>query len=122
LQMPPSRGQELKRKSRQTCRKSDRMPPSRGQELKLRPAPYTPTRTSMPPSRGQELKLVPVKGREPFAQDAPFTGARIETNVAMAVTARGMRMPPSRGQELKPCLRWRGGRASVRCPLHGGKN
>ena len=56
------------------------MPPSRGHELKLFDFLIMKYYVSwMPPSRGHELKLLEDLHTQIYNADAPFAGARVET-------------------------------------------
>ena len=55
----------------------------------------------MPPTRGHDLKLSLISPTSKSNEDAPHTGARLETNSSFPPRVGNM-MPPTRGHDLKP--------------------
>ena len=55
------------------------MPPTRGHDLKRKSLPQARLRRGMPPTRGHDLKPPPPVVDGADLQDAPHTGARLET-------------------------------------------
>ena len=75
------------------------MPPTRGHDLKHRTSCSQRETAWMPPTRGHDLKLITIPVGSEHG-DAPHTGARLETRIFGKSPSQG-RMPPTRGHDLK---------------------
>ena len=77
-----------------------RMPPTRGHDLKLICENAEVAEKMMPPTRGHDLKLSFSAPRRGIINDAPHTGARLETPPPCH-SFSAHQMPPTRGHDLK---------------------
>ena len=99
--MPPTRGHDLKHFQLDVTFQSLPMPPTRGHDLKPSWPSWPGRAVRMPPTRGHDLKHFPFHLGENAQEDAPHTGARLETKlVFLRILAISM-MPPTRGHDLK---------------------
>ena len=117
--MPPTRGHDLKLVGRMPSELVVKMPPTRGHDLKRDSDDRFYRRKRMPPTRGHDLKRGQAGGRREPEDDAPHTGARLETgNPWIAEVIPGM--PPTRGHDLKLESTYELQKQKQGCPPHGG--
>ena len=76
------------------------MPPTRGHDLKPGQEHNQQRNSTMPPTRGHDLKPLAPAVVKILENDAPHTGARLETLTAVKL-GRTVLMPPTRGHDLK---------------------
>ena len=75
----------------------------------------------MPPTRGHDLKRVIGVPHNFLQEDAPHTGARLETRSNAAHCSAKCWMPPTRGHDLKHILNAAGFRAAEDAPHTGAR-
>ena len=79
------------------------MPPTRGHDLKPGGQPYYIIAEEDAPHTGARLETLPFHPINRLQQDAPHTGARLETCQMVGRGTRLSPMPPTRGHDLKRC-------------------
>ena len=95
--MPPTRGHDLKPLLSVLRLRAAAMPPTRGHDLKLYADLLALGNDAMPPTRGHDLKHSGSSQRTPKPEDAPHTGARLETMKANWQIYPTARCPPHGG-------------------------
>ena len=73
------------------------MPPTRGHDLKLIDSLIAAIMPGMPPTRGHDLKPGHLRFDAGHLQDAPHTGARLETRGMIHDELENLRCPPHGG-------------------------
>ena len=101
LEMPPTRGHDLKRLHPFGCCHFDMMPPTRGHDLKPEKEWHGGGYPEDAPHTGARLETILVDINLIRTIDAPHTGARLETAVIRERPEQLSRMPPTRGHDLK---------------------
>ena len=95
--MPPTRGHDLKHFQLDVTFQSLPMPPTRGHDLKPSWPSWPGRAVRMPPTRGHDLKHFPFHLGENAQEDAPHTGARLETAILGILVIAQIRCPPHGG-------------------------
>ncbi len=117
--MPPTRGHDLKLVRIVRLRIRFAMPPTRGHDLKRLSQTMPTSSIRMPPTRGHDLKPLGISCGTATGQDAPHTGARLETSWPEHEILGPCWMPPTRGHDLKQSKKQTCNHL-LGCPPHGG--